>query len=171
VKAGPLNRRVTIQRRIGGKDAAGQPIDSWADVATVWANVSGSTGMSTIKAGGDVDVALKRYSIRIRFRDGLDEGMRVVQGATVFEIQEVRMDYAGREWTDLVCRTLGVARISQTFGLLLSGGGYLLKSDGGKLLGTTGARSAIDDGKTFGLLLSGGGYLLNSSAGKLLGTT
>ena len=38
MQAGRLNTRVTLQRRTAGQDAAGQPIDGWADVATTWAD-------------------------------------------------------------------------------------------------------------------------------------
>ena len=105
--AGKLNRRITIQQRVAGQDEAGQPVMTWTDVATVWANVAGATGLGTIKTGGDVTAAIKRYSIRIRFREGLDEGMRVLLGTLPFDVKEVRMDYAGREWTDLVCEQGG----------------------------------------------------------------
>ena len=105
--AGKLNRRITIQQLAAGQDAAGQPVQTWVDVATVCANVAGATGLATIKNTGDVSAAIKRYSIRIRFREGLDEGMRVLLGAVPFDIREVRMDYAGREWTDLVCEQGG----------------------------------------------------------------
>jgi head-tail adaptor len=72
-------------------------------VASVWANVSGANGLNTIKNASDVSAAIKRYSIRIRFREGLDEGMRVLLGSTPFDVKEIRMNYAAREWTDLVC--------------------------------------------------------------------
>ena len=107
MEIGKLNRRVTIQQLVSGQDAAGQPVQTWTDVATVWANVAGDTGLRTIKNAGDVTAAIKRYSIRIRFREGLDEGMRVLLGAVPFDVKEVRMDYAGREWTDLVCEQGG----------------------------------------------------------------
>lgn len=106
--AGTLNRRITIQRRTDGTDEAGGPLLTWVDVASVWANVAGATGLNTIKNSSDVAGAIKRYSIRIRYREGLDEGMRVVLGGLLFDVQEVRMDFAGREWTDLVC-TQGVS--------------------------------------------------------------
>ena len=107
MEIGKLNRRVTIQQLVSGQDAAGHPVQTWTDVATVWANVAGDTGLRTIKNAGDVTAAIKRYSIRIRFREGLDEGMRVLLGAVPFDVKEVRMDYAGREWTDLVCEQGG----------------------------------------------------------------
>ncbi|GAP66797.1 phage head-tail adaptor [Mizugakiibacter sediminis] len=101
--AGKLNRRITIQQRTAGQDAAGQPVLTWADVASVWANVAGDTGLHTIRASGDLPAPVKRYSFRIRYRDGLNEGMRVVLGGQNFDIKTVRMDFAGRVWTDLVC--------------------------------------------------------------------
>ncbi len=104
---GALNRRATIQRRADGEDAAGQPLLTWVDVATVWANVAGATGLAMIKSVGDVPAAIKKYSIRIRFREGLDEGMRVVLDGVPFDVQQVRMDYDGRQWTDLVCEQGG----------------------------------------------------------------
>jgi SPP1 family predicted phage head-tail adaptor len=107
VKIGNLNNRITIQSRTAGEDEAGQPLLTWTDVATVWANVAGQTGLGTIKNSGDVTAAIKAYSFRIRFREGIDEGMRVLYSATPFDVKQVRMDYAGREWTDLVCEQGG----------------------------------------------------------------
>lgn len=104
---GALNRRITIQRRQTGEDEAGQPLLGWEDVASVWANVLGQTGLGTIKTSGTVAAAIKAYSFRIRFREGLDEGMRVVLAGSPFDVKQVRMDYAGREWTDLVCEVGG----------------------------------------------------------------
>lgn len=101
--AGKLNRRITIQRRDSGQDGAGQPVQTWTDVATVRAQPAGDTGLSTIRASGDLPAPIKRYSFRIRYREGLDEGMRVVYGGHNFDIKTVRMDFAGKQWTDLVC--------------------------------------------------------------------
>lgn len=103
--AGKLNRRITIQRRDVGQDDAGQPVLTWVDVVTVWSNIAGDTGLHTIRASGDLPAPIKRYSFRIRYREGLDEGMRVVYGGQNYDIKAVRMDYAGQEWADLVCET------------------------------------------------------------------
>lgn len=108
MKAGTLNRRVTIQRPGEGFDEAGQPVTDWQDVATVWANIAGQTGMGTITRAQDgVGASIERYSIRIRYREGLDAGMRVVSGAQVFDVRQVRMDFDRREYTDLVCEAGG----------------------------------------------------------------
>lgn len=103
MRAGQLNRRITIQQRTSAQDAAGQPVLTWVDVATVWANIAGDNGLRTIHVAGDIPLSVKRYSFRIRFREGLNEAMRVLYDGTPFDIRAVRMDYAGRQWTDLVC--------------------------------------------------------------------
>jgi len=105
--AGKLNRRITIQRRQTGTDAAGQPLQGWEDVVVVWSQLAGDNGLATIRASGDLPAPIKRYSFRIRYRDGLDEGMRVIYAGAPFDIKAVRMDFAGREWTDLVCELGG----------------------------------------------------------------
>lgn len=107
MRAGLLNRRIRIERRVG-EDEAGQPLDNWEPVADVWANIRGQTGMGTITRPQDnVPASIERYSVRIRFREGLDMGMRVVCGAQIMDIRQIRMDLEGREWTDLVCEMGG----------------------------------------------------------------
>lgn len=110
MKAGPLNRRIRIERRQTGTDSIGQPLDGWELVGEVWAWVQGGTGMASIRQSGlqdNVAASLNSYSFRVRFREGLDAGMRVFYGGQAFDVKQVRMDFAGREWTDLVCETGG----------------------------------------------------------------
>lgn len=102
VAAGKLNRRITIQQRDDGL-TDGEPSQTWSDVDAVWANIAGDTGLHTIRAAGDTPFSTKRYSFRIRYREGLDESMRVVYDGQHFAIRQVRMDFAGKQWTDLVC--------------------------------------------------------------------
>ena len=75
MKAGTLNNRITIQRRTGGEDAWGAPLPAgWEDVAQVWANVRHVSGSEMIRA--DADGSKVKASIRIRWRCGIDAGMR-----------------------------------------------------------------------------------------------
>ena len=99
--AGKLNRRVTIQRPGATQDAAGQPVEAWIDVATVWAGVLMLSGLETIKADGPVSQV--KASVRIRWRTDIDAGMRVVLGSSVFAIKAVIRDEVRREFIDLVC--------------------------------------------------------------------
>jgi SPP1 family predicted phage head-tail adaptor len=101
---GKLNRRVTIQSLDAGVDALGQPLGTWSTVAQVWASIINKSGLQAIKA--DQPVSIVQSSIRIRYRSDVTASMRVVHGATVYEIAAVLPDVAGRQWTDLVCQVV-----------------------------------------------------------------
>ena len=104
MQAGTLNTRITIQRLSGASDELGQPVAAWVDVATVWADVRHNTGLGAIRAGGEVSVV--KASVRIRRRDDLTAGMRVVVGPTVYQIEAVPPPVARQEHTDLVCQVV-----------------------------------------------------------------
>ena len=99
IKAGALDQRVKLQERVTGQDAIGQPLTTWQDIATLWASVKHQTGLSAIKSGADVSIV--KVSVRIRYRAGLNAGMRVLHGSVVMDVQAVLPH--GREWIDLVC--------------------------------------------------------------------
>lgn len=110
MKAGDLDRLVTIQQRQPGEDDAGQPLETWIDVASVWANVKGATGMASIRQSSlqdNVAASVNSYSFRIHYLEGITAAMRVDLDGVLFDIKQVRMDYAKREWTDLVCEQGG----------------------------------------------------------------
>ena len=102
--AGQFNRRVLIQRPTTTQDAIGQPIPGWADVASCWASIKHASGMATIRAGAESSTV--KASIRIRYRTDIDASMRVVHGATVYQIKARMPDSAAREFVDLVCEVI-----------------------------------------------------------------
>ena len=104
VRAGALNSRVTIQSPTATQDAAGQPIPTWADVATVWANVRHLSGTESIKA--DAESSTVKASIRIRKRPDIDASMRVVLGTTNYQVRAVLPDEIDRDKLDLVCEVV-----------------------------------------------------------------
>lgn len=101
MRAGALNSRVTLQQQSATQDALGQPVQTWTDVATVWANIKHVSGVESIKA--DALTSTVRASIQIRYKTGLTAGMRVVNGATTYSIVAVLPDMEKREYTNLVC--------------------------------------------------------------------
>ena len=106
MQAGPLNSRITIQRKTAAADAWGTPEpQGWEDVAKVWANVRYLSGSESIRAGADVSIV--RASIRIRWRTGIDAGMRVLHAGQVYDIEAV-LPGADRKHIDLVCKLLPV---------------------------------------------------------------
>lgn len=102
MRAGTLNRLVIIQRRGPAANEWNEPLPNvWVDVCKPWANIKHLSGSETIKA--DAVTSTVRASIRIRYRAGLDAGMRVLHGATVYAIKAVMPDEVRREHVDLVC--------------------------------------------------------------------
>ena len=104
MQAGRLNRRCVLQTPGTAQDELGQPIPGWTDVATVWGDIRMKSGMESIKAGASVSVV--QASIRIRYRAGVNAGMRVVHNLQVYEILAVQPDVGGREYVDLVCQVV-----------------------------------------------------------------
>ena len=99
-----MNRRCQLQSPSQSVDELGQPIPGWTDVATLWASIRHLSGVESIKA--DAAVSTVRASIRIRWRPGLNAGMRVVHGAQVYGIEAVLPDVGGREFVDLVAEVV-----------------------------------------------------------------
>lgn len=104
MQAGRLDSRVTIQAPGTTTDELGQPIPGWTDVALVWASIRQLSGVEAIKA--DATVSTVKASIRIRYRTGMNAGMRVVHGLRVYNVEAVLPDVGGREFVDLVAEVV-----------------------------------------------------------------
>ncbi|MBK5203855.1 MAG: phage head closure protein [Polaromonas sp.] len=99
MNAGQLRHRVILQTLTVGQDEIGQPVTTWTDTATLWADVRYLSGLSAIKAGADV--SLSKVSIRLRYR-AINAGQRIKQGVVLYAIEAVLPD-AKRVFVDLVC--------------------------------------------------------------------
>lgn len=87
--AAKLNRKITLQSLVQGKDDSSGSITSWVDFATVWAapkNYSGEE-KNAVKQGGQVAVA--RTEFTIRYRSGVNTMMRVVFHGAMHNIRHV----------------------------------------------------------------------------------
>ena len=104
MRAGTLNSRVTIQQQSATQDALGQPVQTWTDVATVWANIKHTSGIESIKA--DALTSTVRASVQIRYKSGLVSGMRLSAGSVLYDIVAVLPDMEKREYTNLVCEVI-----------------------------------------------------------------
>lgn len=102
VRAGTLNRRVSLQRCSGGKDALGQPTATeWVEYANVWGEVLQLNGKEHLGAGEIT--GLGSASIRIRFRQDVQSGDRAVCQGQVFRVSYPLVNVASRVYVDLVC--------------------------------------------------------------------
>lgn len=96
--------KVTLQQAGTTADALGQPIDGWTDVATVGADIRHLSGIEAVKAGAATSKVTA--SARIRFRDDVVAGMRLLYGATAYRITAVLPDLQKRQYVDLVCEVV-----------------------------------------------------------------
>lgn len=69
-RAGDLDSRITVQRKTTGQDNAGEPIDTWSDLAERWADVSPLVGVERVT--GENVVAKEQVKFRFRWDPSLD---------------------------------------------------------------------------------------------------
>jgi len=101
LRAGPLNRKISLQRKSSGKDDLGQPTDVWTEFASVWGAVLQLSGKEKITGGTKVDTG--SASIRIRYRTDITSADRALSQGVIFNISSVLPNVSSREFTDLAC--------------------------------------------------------------------
>lgn len=74
--AGRLDRRITLQSSVATRDAAGGMVETWSDVATVWAQVRNLSARE-VQLAAQRGAAVKA-AVTVRYRTGLATDMRVV---------------------------------------------------------------------------------------------
>lgn len=97
MRAGRLDRRITLQRKTQAENSFGEPVDTWVDMATVWAEKLPLRGSTTFAAQQRIAEADVKW--RIRFRQNLTPLDRII-------------DDEGRP-----CDVLGVLEIGRRVGL------------------------------------------------------
>lgn len=88
MRAGDLDRRILIQRVTISESESGGQIETWNELATVWAKVEQQGGrefFATVQV-----ISERRVVFRIRWIDGLTVLDRVVCDDEVHNIHEVR---------------------------------------------------------------------------------
>lgn len=107
MRAGELRHRIELQAHTQEKDAWGTLLPgAWADLAQVWADLRHLGGVEAIRAGADTSIV--KASCRIRWRDDVTAGHRVLHDGKVYDIEAVLPD-ARRQFVDLVLKTTGQA--------------------------------------------------------------
>lgn len=102
MQAGELNQRITLQQPSASRDALGQRVEAWTDVATVWASAQPLRGREFFAAGQVQSEAAVRFTIR--YRAGLAGNMRVLWRGVPHALVAEPMDVEGRtEKLELLC--------------------------------------------------------------------
>lgn len=84
MRAGRLRDRLTLQAYVETKDAIGGTVQEWQDVRKVWAEVRGVSGRNFMSASAEQ--AEITSEILMRYRPGIEAGMRLVRGTDVYTI-------------------------------------------------------------------------------------
>ncbi len=86
IAAGRLNKRVSFQKRISQKDAAGQKQEGWEQIGSMrWASVEPINGRELLAASQVRGETTHR--VRCRYFDGVTAANRIVFKNRVFDIQ------------------------------------------------------------------------------------
>ena len=102
LNVGALNQRVTIQQPSTGVDVLGQRVETWSDLATVWAQAQPLRGREFFAAGQVHSEASVRF--RLRYRSDVTSAMRVVWGGVNHAIVADPIDVSGgRHTLELMC--------------------------------------------------------------------
>lgn len=64
MQIGKLDKRITLQNRSSTLDDYGQPINTWSDVATVWANIKPLSGREKAQTMMAETILTHRVTIR-----------------------------------------------------------------------------------------------------------
>lgn len=103
MRAGTLREQLVLQRRVDTRDAAGQPIAAWSDLATVWGAVEPEKGQEYFASQQLQAVSPVRF--RIRYYAGLTPNDRVSWGGAVYNVKAVVDTYARRREMHVYCDT------------------------------------------------------------------
>jgi SPP1 family predicted phage head-tail adaptor len=107
MRAGTLRHRITIQEKPTPtpRNAHGEEVFTWSDVATVWAakvDISGREFMEARREGVQISTRFV-----IRYRSGLKETMRVTHDSRTYEIRAVLDPEGRRRELHLLCEEIG----------------------------------------------------------------
>lgn len=104
MRAGKLNKRITIQQAGTTQDANGEIIEAWSTFAAVWAGIQDITGREYLAAAATQNATTSK--ITIRHLDGVLPAMRVMHGADIFNIEAV-LGQDGRQLLLMCSRGVG----------------------------------------------------------------
>ncbi|SEB40714.1 phage head closure protein [Terriglobus roseus] len=102
LRAGSLNRRITIQSQATTQDAYGQQVNTWDDLLTCWASIKAVTSKEVYAASGYTSQVSHKITIRYP-TVAISSKMRVLYETRLFHIQAINDPSEGREQLDLLC--------------------------------------------------------------------
>ncbi len=86
-RIGAVDRRITLQMSTSTQNASGEPVESWSDIATVWAQVTVQSVTEQHEDGQDHATA--QADFLVRWRSDVNAGDRVLHAGRVYDISGV----------------------------------------------------------------------------------
>ncbi|GAB1581729.1 phage head closure protein [Phyllobacterium phragmitis] len=104
MRAGKLDKTITLQRFTSTVDEYGTPIETWADLAPVRAQIIQATTEEFMRGWGASTEAATIF--RIRHMDGITPSDRVTYQGRAYDLKEIK-ELGRREGLDLRCVATG----------------------------------------------------------------
>jgi SPP1 family predicted phage head-tail adaptor len=101
---GKLNKRITFQRFIEGKDADGFPLEEWQDVKTCWAMIKTLKGREYFQSATTQNENSSRFIIR--YTTGLHPDMQILYKGRTFEIESIINDDEMNKTLTIICKDM-----------------------------------------------------------------
>ena len=101
IRAGQLNKRVTVQAPTRASDSRGGFTETWTDLDTIWAAIWPASAKESMLSDKETMVATHR--IRIRYRSAFSNRWRIKFGNRYFAIQSIINPSEQNEALDLLC--------------------------------------------------------------------
>lgn len=94
---GKLDRRICIEQPSASRGGSGQELLTWSTFAECWAAVEYPGTRTDEQVVADQEVSITSVIFRIRYRDGLNQKMRILYNSNYYDILNVlevgRKDY------------------------------------------------------------------------------
>ena len=98
-----LDRIIEVQRRAVIRDSFGGEIETWAEVDTIWAAVNQTGADEAFRNESNRDQATRDARMTIRWRDDIDETMRVIYDERAWDIRGIA-ELGFRRHLELLCQ-------------------------------------------------------------------
>jgi len=103
MRAGSLDRRITIEQATLAQDGAGQAIETWSTFIVVWASRSDVRGRE--RFASQQELATRTATYRCRWVAGVNESMRIQDAGSVYRIVGIA-DNRRRNWMEFTVTAL-----------------------------------------------------------------
>lgn len=101
-RIGQLRQRILLEKYTVTQDAFGGEVRAWVEVGPLWASIEYNATRGGEREVSDRLTALVHATIRIRYREDVDESMRVLHRKERYQIARLMPD-PKRQYIDLSC--------------------------------------------------------------------